>query len=233
MQNGFKRFIPIWAVLLVVFNLIVFLVRPLLPGYEIHYDGRFWVIWVFIILAFLGNLFCTYKAFQAENAQKMFYNLPLITISWSGLIAIMVIGSVMMLIPDFPAWIAAVVCVLIVALHAIAIAKASWAAEAVERVDEKVKNQTSFIRNMTAEAQGLIDRAKSEEARAECKKVYEALRYSDPVSNDALADVEGQIELGFNELSNAVTSCNEDVGPIANKLVLAIDDRNRKCKALK
>ena len=41
----------------------------------------------------VGNLVCAYFAFKAEKLKKMFLNLPLITVSWSALIAMMVIGT--------------------------------------------------------------------------------------------------------------------------------------------
>ena len=38
---------------------------------------------------------------------------------------------------------------------------------------------------VTADADSLLSRAKSEPVKAACKKVFEALRYSDPVSASA------------------------------------------------
>ena len=96
----------------------------------------------------VGNLVCAYFAFKAENLKKMFLNLPLITVSWSALIAMMVIGTGLMLIPNCPAWIAAIVCIVILAFNAIAVITAVWAANTVDKVDEKVKIQTSYIRNL-------------------------------------------------------------------------------------
>ena len=76
--------------------------------------------------------------------------------------------------------------------------------------------------------------AKSEAAKAECRKVYEAIRYSDPMSNDALASVESQITVKFAELSDAVKEDNvEQVAEIANEVIILLGDRNKKCKLLK
>ena len=76
--------------------------------------------------------------------------------------------------------------------------------------------------------------AKSEAVKAECKKVYEAIRYSDPMSNDALASVEGQITVKFAELSEAVKADNtEKITELANEVIILVGDRNKKCKLLK
>ena len=186
MKKSFKVYTLIWVILLAMFNAIVFLVRPIIPGYEISYDTRFWIAWGFIIAAFIGNLASAYIAFKAENLKKMFYNLPLITVSYTGVILMLVLGSVLMLIPDCPEWISAIACIVVFAFSAIAVIKASWTSVAVGAIDEKIKAKTQFIELIKVDAQGLVNRAKSESVKAECKKVYEAIRYSDPMSNDEL-----------------------------------------------
>lgn len=234
MKKNFTLYAVIWAVLLAVFNAVVFLVRPVIPGFEIRYDARFWAAWGFILAAFLGNLVCAYFAFKAENLKKAFYRLSLITVSWSALIAMLVVGSALMLIPNCPAWIAAIVCVLILAFNAIAVIKAVWAAGAVEQIDEKIKTKTSFIRNLTVDAEGLLARAKSDAVKTECKKVYEAVRYSDPMSSDGLSAIEAQITAKISELSSAVGADDaEKVKEIADEIVILVGDRNKKCKNLK
>ena len=139
-----------------------------------------------------------------------------------------------MLIPNCPAWIAAIVCLLILAFNAIAVVKAKWAAETVEAIDEKIKTKTQFIKLLTADAEGLVSRAGNEQIKADCKKVYEAVRYSDPMSNDALSVVEAKITVKMDEFASAVNEDNaEKTKEIADELVILIGDRNRKCKAMK
>lgn len=234
MKKNFKIYALIWAVLLVAFNVVVFLVRPVIPGYAINYDARFWIAWAFILAASLGNLMCANFAFKADNLKKMFYNLPLITVSRSALVVMLSAGCILMLIPNCPAWIAAVVCILILAFNAIAVAKAVWAADTVSGIDEKVKTQTAFIKNLTIDAEGLLARAKSDAVKAECKKVYEAVRYSDPMSNEALSVIEAQIATKMEELAAAVGADDAaKAKEIANEIVILVNDRNKKGRLLK
>lgn len=234
MKKNFKFYGLIWTIMLAAFNAVVFLVRPIIPGYVINYDARFWIAWGFILATFIGNLVCAYFAFKAENLKKMFLNLPLITVSWSALIAMLVVGSGLMLIPNCPAWIAAIVCIVVLAFNAIAVIKAVWAADTVNKVDEKVKVQTSYIKNLTVDAESILDRAKSEPVKAECKKVFEAVRYSDPMSNEALSVIEAKITVKVDELASAVGADDaEKAKDIADEIVILVGDRNKKCKALK
>ena len=87
---------------------------------------------------------------------------------------------------------------------------------------------------MTVDAESLIARAKNETIKAECKKVYEAVRYSDPMSNDALSSVESEITIKFSKLSEAVSEDNkENIAEIANEIVILLGNRNKKCRLLK
>ena len=234
MKKNFKFYALMWAVLLAVWCAVVFLVRPILPGYVINYDARFWIAFVFIVIAFIGNLVCAHLAFKAENAKKMFLNLPLITVSWSALITMLIVGSVLMLIPNCPAWITAVVCIIILAFNAIAVIKAGWAANAVSKVDERVAAQTSFIKSLIVDTESILSRAKSDAVKAECKKVHEAVRYSDPMSNDALSVIEAKITVKVDEFSSAVGADDaEKAKEIAGEIIILVADRNKKCKAVK
>ena len=234
MKQRFQKYALIWALVLAAFLAIVFLARPLIPGYQIAYDGRFWIALMCVLVAFCGNLFCARLALREENNQKLFYNLSLITVSRSALIVTLVLGAALMLIPDCPAWIAAIVCILILALQVAALVKASWAADEVTRIDEKVKAQTSFIRNLTLEAEGLVARAKSEAMRKECQKVYEAVRYSDPMSNEALSGVEAKITVKLDELAATIDSDDLNAAKkIVTELEFFVDSRNKQCRLLK
>lgn len=232
MKKNFKSYALIWVIFLLLFNAIVFLVRPIIPNYEIHYDVRFWIAWLFVMLAFVGNLLCAKKAFQAENLEKLFYKLPLITVSYTGLIVMLLLGGALMLIPGCPAWISAVVCVVVVAFTAAAVVKADWAAETVEGTEKNIEKKTAFIRLKIIEAENLVTQAQNAETRAACKKIYEALRYSDPMSSDTLTDIEAKISEKLFACAEAVKN-GENVSELTDELIALIDDRNRMCRVMK
>ena len=232
MNRKFKYYALIWAVLLALFNVICFVTPDEAAGWN-KFAGAFWVGYAFITIAFIGQLVCAYVALSTDDATKLFYNIPLIRISYSGLILTLIFGGLCMAIPGLPNWVGIVVCFTVLAFTVIAVIKASAAAEAVENIDKKVKVQTFFIKSLTVDAESLLSRAGTAEAKESCKKVFEALRYSDPMSSDLLAGMESQITLKFNEFSKAVTGDAENVGQLADELVILIGERNKKCKLLK
>lgn len=232
MNRFFKSYLAIWAILLVLFNIIAF-VSVGWTGQE-KYTASFWIGYVCIMLAFAGQLACAYFALKSDDLKKTFYNISLMTTSYAGLIASFVCGGACMLISALPYWLGAILCAVVLALSAITVVKASAAVELVAATDEKMKVQTFFIKSLTADTEGLLARAKGEELQAKCKKVYEAARYSDPMSSDALAAVESEITLRFAKLSDAVAS--DDVhtaSALADELLILLHERNNKCKILK
>lgn len=231
MKKTFKSYFAIWAILLVLFNIIAF-VSVGWTGIE-KYTPSFWIGYIFITIAFIGQLVCAKTAFNAKNLQKLFYNIPLISLSRTGLIVSFVIGGLCMLISPLPYWVGVIACAIVLAVVAIAVIKASVAADAVSSIDDKIKLQTFFIKSLTVDAEGLVSRAQTEEIKSECKKVYEAVRYSDPMSNNALVGIESQITLKFDEFSNAVITEADNIEKLANEVIVLIGDRNKKCKLLK
>lgn len=232
MKKVFQKYLILWAVLFVLFQVTAF-VSPGWSGVE-KYTASFWIGYVGIVIAFVGQLVCTYFALKESDLQKTFYNISLITTSYSGLILTLILGGLCMLVSLLPYWVGVILCAAVLAINIIAVIKATIAIDAVSAVDEKIRTQTLFIKSQTVYAESLVTRAKSEAVKAECKKVYEAVRYSDPMSNSALASVESEITIKFSKLSDAVSSDNSAAATeLADEIVILIGERNKKCRLLK
>ena len=232
MKNLFKTYLIVWAIALAVFNAVAFISASLIS--PDGFTASFWIGYAFITVAFVGQLACANMAFKADSAKKMFLNVPLVSISYTGFIVMLVAGLICMLVPVIPYWVGIIIAVLVLGFTAISVFQAKAAADIVTEVDEKVKTKTFFIKSLTVDANTVMAGAKSEAVKAECNRVYEAVRYSDPMSSDALSGAETQITLKFNEFSEAVKADNaEAVKAVADELIVLINDRNKKCKILK
>ena len=225
MNKNQKYYIGFWVILFLVFQAIAFIA----PGWSNieKYTSSFWIGYAFITISFVGQLICTLTALKEQNLTKLFYKIPLISVSYTGLIVSFIAGGACMLLPLLPYWIGAVVAVIALAVTALSVVKASAAADIVAELDEEVRKQTYFVRNLTVEAETLVAKAREPESKALCKKIYEALRYADPMSSDALAEIEGKIEARFTVFADTFSS------DIAEEILLLIGERNRKCKLLK
>lgn len=233
MNKRFGFFAVIWAISLALFNVICFVTPSEAAGFN-KFGGAFWTGYIFITFAFIGQLVCAFFAFKLSNKQKVFYNIPLVTISYAGLIVVLIAGTACMAIPNLPNWIGIIVCLFVLAITAIAVLPATFAASVVTDIDQRVKVKTFFVKSLTVDAEHLMNTAKSTELKALAKKVYEAVRYSDPMSNAVFVEVEEKIQNGFSEFENAVIGEDfELASSTANELLSLIDIRNNKCKLLK
>lgn len=232
MKKNFKLYVIVWAVLVALFNVIAFFFGGL--NAEKLQSVNFWIGYGLITVTLIGQLICSHKAFLSDSAQKMFYRISLLRVSYVGLVVSFIVGTLCMLIPALPYWISVIICVIVLAFNVFSVAKATAATAEIERIDEKIQTQTFFIRSLTVDAATLMEQVNSPDVRAECNKVYEAIRYSDPMSHDALDSVEMQITLKFEEFSAAVQSNQvESVTSLANEVIVLVENRNQKCKLLK
>lgn len=120
------------------------------------------------------------------------------------------------------------------ALKIMALFRSKRVANDVSGAGNSVKNKTLFIKMLTVDAGTLVSQSQSAEIKTEINKVYEAVRYSNPMSHDALADVESRITIKFSMLQDAVAQNDAGaVKPLANELLALIKDRNSKCNLLK
>lgn len=232
MKKRFGIYVLIWAVLLALFNVIAF-VSPGWIWFE-KYGASFWVGYAFITVTFFGQLACAWFALREERASKLFYKVSLIATSYTGLIVTFVVGGLCMLISPLPYWVGAIVCSVVFAANVVAIVKAAVAVDEVQKIDDKVKVRTGFIRKLTLDAEALVANAKDAAVKAECKKVYEVIRYSDPMSDSELADIENKIAEKFAKFADAVKSdSTKVVCELSAELFVLVSERNNECKLLK
>ena len=232
MNSKFKMYVVVWIVVVAIFNVIIFITPNEVAGMS-KFGGAFWVGYAFIMVLFLAQLGIGWYAIK-DDLTKTFYNIPLLQISYSTMIAMMIVGVLCMASPQFPVWLGIIICLLVVVFGGISAALAQTASSVVSDIDVKVKNKTFFIRSLTVDTESLLARSQLPEIRDEVNKVYEAVRYSDPMSNEALAGVETQITLKVSELTDGVENSDiELVKKTVREIVILINDRNRKCKLLK
>ena len=232
MKKRFGLYAIIWTILLILFNIITF-VPPQLD-FQNKFSASFWIGYVFITLMFFAQLICACVGLNVGTSKKLFYKVYMLVASYLGLAASFVIGGVCIFFNDITYWIGTILCAIVFAVTLIAVIVATIVFGAVAKADKKNKSQTFFIKTMTANASTLMSQAASEEAKAVCSRIYDAFRYSDPMSNEALGGIEEQITSKYALLSEAVQANEVDnASSIANELITLIGDRNSRCKLLK
>ncbi len=201
--------------------------------YSNRYDLTFLIG---MLIALVGTAIATafVLTLKVETKEKMFLNLSQFRTAYIVTVLSLILAGIYLFVGIVPDWMIYIAVVLVYGIAVISILKAKVAVSVVEGIDEKIKIQTFFIKSLTVNAEHLMHTSKTAELKTLAKKVYEAIRYSDPMSNAVLVEVEDKIQNGFVDFENAVNG--EDIelaSSTADELLSLIDIRNKKCKLLK
>jgi len=203
MKKSFGIYSIVWAICLALFNVIAFVTPNEIAGVS-KFSGSFFVGYIFITVTFLAHLAASFAAFNVKNIKTLYYRLPLLSVGCIALAVMLLAGGAAMAIPALPEWSGIIVCSLILGAYLVALISAASAAGVVGGIDEKIDAKTAFMRALCADAHSLIAAAKGEALAAEAKRVYEAIRYSTPVSNDGTAALNERIKHQFTAFADAV-----------------------------
>ena len=234
MKKGLTYYGIAWAICLAVFNVLTFVMPHAIGNFDWYQHPSFWIGYGFVMLSFVAQLLIGIKIFSSDKKEKVFLRLSLLSISYGALFISLIVGAVFMTVPVLPEWIAAIVCTVVTGYYALAYLKGGAVIDFVEKVDENIKAKTALMRELISESESLMTYAKTDIATSSTKKVYEALRYSDPMSNDKLYYVEKEISEAYILFADKVKNVvDEGLLEQADKLCILINDRNNKCKLLK
>lgn len=234
MTHNFKKFLIIWIAEVVLFNAITFLVPNELFGIMRFSQPVFWVGYALMFFSFFIELATGYKFLNSEFNARTFLGIPLMKTVCTSVSICLGISVIFILLPIIPTWIGALLCLALAMGTIIACVVSTGAADQIQAIDDKIKQKTFFIKDLTVQANTVIAYATTDEIKGECVKVYESICYSDPMSSDALSGIESQITDAFSEFSTAVKAGDEGaVKDNANKLIALIKERNARCKLLK
>lgn len=210
------------VVAFVLFNVIAFAVST-------AKTATFWIAYVFTAVAFASQIAIWKFAFKGADALKSkFLGIPLISIGITYLIIQIIAFAVFMVLPLMASWIAIVVCALILGISAICFIGTETGREEINRVEEKVEKKVFYIKSLQVDVEMLASAETDADTKAALTKLAEKIRFSDPMSNDALSELEAEISAKVKELKTT-----ENKSEIITVLDSLITERNNKAKLLK
>jgi hypothetical protein len=222
--------ISILAIIFVFFNVVAF-------ALPFTHTSVFWIAYSFTVFALLSQIAIFIVAFyKAVNLKSIFMGFPIFRIGYIYLTVQLILGLSLMAtasIFPIPAWGAVVPCTVVLALAAICVIATDTARDEIERVDVSVRTDTAFIRGLAADIKSLLPVSGDDETRAGLEKLYEQVRYSDPVSNDGLSGLEAGIGAKFAELKQTISERNGGALESIANISALVNERNLKCRLLK
>lgn len=233
MKNKFLLYFIGWLAVVALFNLIVFITPSEIDGVS-KYNVMFWVAYAFITVEFLIQLGTSAFVLNAKSSQNALYSIPLHATSYVSLVLMLIVGAVCMAVITIPDWIGIIACSVVLVIQIIGMISAQFLRGNITATEQRVKQDTMLIRMLTAEAQSLTA-VTGDANMAKCvNAVYEAFRYSDPMSNYGLQQIENNIMAKFNVFATCVRTNDVMGADMSSKELLAmISERNMKCKLYK
>ena len=189
----------------------------------------FWIAYVFTAAAFAAQIVIWKTALGKEETLKSkFLGFPVVHIGIVYAVIQVIAFAVFMFVPTLPAWSAIVAGSVIAGVSAVCMISADAGRHEIERVEEKVQKKVFYIRELQADIELLADNESDAAVKAALTQLAEKIRFSDPMSNEQLADLENKISTIVAELKTASSKLE-----IITELNSLLDERNKKCKILK
>lgn len=222
MKKDTIRAIVVAVVALVIYNLITFVI-------PFAHTAAFWISYGFTLTAFVVVCASIYIAFiKNPDAKSRFYGFPIARIGvLYGGAQLIVSLTVMALAKWTPWWIPTLVYAIGLGATIIGLVSAEAVVDEIQTQDVKLKDNTVMMRAL----QSKISQIASQTDDAAIKALAEEFRYSDPVSNDAIADAEADLAAAVDQLQAAfVDGDNEAMAQLCRKTTALLSERNRLCK---
>lgn len=222
MKKNTKLAYAVLGIVFILFNVIAFSVPT-------DKTITFWIAYAFTVVAFALQIKIWNAAFKAaETLKSKFLGVPIIYVGIVYLVLQLIAFAVFMIFPIIPSWIVAIACALVLGISAICLISADAARDEIKRVEEKVNRKVFYIRELQADVEMLAEQEQNSKIKTELTKLAEKIRFSDPMSDEQLSDLDSKISTKVAELKTVSSKLE-----IITELNSLLDERNKNCKILK
>lgn len=211
-----------------VYNLCVFLLVN-------NFTDIVWVSYGFTTAAFLIPVMITILLNREQNMQSDgFSKIPFYVFSGIYLVIQLVTGILILLFP-LSFTVSLIIQVAILAVFLGIFLFALMGRDHISENEKTVHGRTGFIQELIAETEYFYRIESQYEKKAELRKIYEAVRYSDPVSSTAeICEVNRQIKAGLQFLYGNMDDISvEELRKNTKYILDLLTRRNNLCKRSK
>lgn len=233
MTKNFKKYIIIVFIIAVIYNVLVFAIP--FPHKSV---SLFWLTWGFGLLCIISQPFIGYFGFKdAETYKSKVYGWPIIRLGYIYLVVQLLLCIISFIVGAFveiPFWIIVVIEVIIVGLVLIGLIVNDTYKEEITKIENNLPITTKFISDLRVDSETLLKKISNQEIKLHFEKFVDEVRYSDPVSDDSLVEIEDEINKKYIALKdNLLNGVSNTVINDINDLINILDERNKRVKLSK
>lgn len=212
----------ILAVSLILYHLLVFLI-------PFEKTAIFWLSYGFTLAAFfLVTTVVQLSTIMRPDAKSRFYGFPITRIGiLYGLLQLILSLVIMALGRWFPWWGAILIYAFAMGFAIICLVSVDAVVEQIHDLDVKLKQDTALMRTL----QSKVSHVASQCDNVAVKALADEFRYADPVSSEALTEIEADLSALVDDLQAAVVDGDEAVvQQLCKKTAATLAERSRLCK---
>ena len=222
MKNNSSKGYLILGILFILVSVIAFAV----PAAK---TAAFWISYAFTVIAFAAQIIIWKAALgRSESLKSKFLGFSVVHIGIVYLVVQIIALIVFLFIPTLPIWSAVVACAVIAGVSAACMIASDVGRGEIERVSAKVREKAFYIKQLQADVELLASSETDTTTKSALMQLAEKIRYSNPMSDEQLADIEDRIAEKIAELK-----ASADKAKIINEINSLLDERNKKIKILK
>lgn len=229
MDKKITSLAAVYAIVLVAFC-VLFLVIPF-PK-----TGAYWAEFAFSVIAVCVSFTVCYSSLKKDGLKSKVYGIPILKIGIAYMIVQLIISFVVAIIGFFmtvPLWISIVVSVLALAISAIGFIGVDNARDIITEQENRDVIATKAMRTFRLDSQYIVDLCSDAELKKLLEELAEKFKYSDPVSNEELSDIEASLQREVKSLASLVNTDKESAAKKIGEITVMLANRNRRCKELK
>ena len=219
----------ITILVLVVFNLVCF-ITPLFTNSSV-----FWICYAFATAAIVVEALVIGITANKPGLKSKFFGLPILRTVWICFGTTIVLSLVYMMIEIFvsvPVWIVITSLSIVLVTAIIMLLTMDLAIDHIKKTDEHIRVKVLFIKSTEVKVRVCISKTETATVKKELFSLMEAIRYSDPMTNNDLESIEDDISLRVDNLPSFLSNENDAVAQI-KRIKELLEERNEICKISK
>ena len=215
-------FALIYVILFGVFNMLVFTIFK-------TRTSVFWVSYAFMTLAFAVQIASMFLSFKTADIETAFFGIPLASLSVYYLCASLVIGALFMIFQAASFTLAIVIQTLVLAAFLVVAIISLMARDTMQQIGDNVKENVVNLKSVLVDIEMMNEYCSDPELKEALRKLSETVKYSDPMTNDSVTDIEQCIMMTVSELRTIIYDGQiADAKQVCSRLEKMYTERNKK-----
>ncbi len=223
----------VYAILAALLNLIIFTIfKP------INLDGNdlklvFWFSYGFVMLAFVLQIVSILTGRFETGVESVFFGIPLVSVSLFYFIITTVLSLAFMILVSLgiavPFMLMMVLECVVLGLYAIAFIISLSHKDAVVAIDKDIRKKVFAIRTLVTDVESLAETVENSQLKTKLNHLAEAIRYSDPMTNELVSALDLQVKDTIAELEVLVSEKDYDSAEAkVRQAQLLVSKRNKR-----